>query len=61
MNQEELFGRLMKNQISRDEFECLLKGMDDENILAVYETYLKSQFEKEVNEYFEKRKHRSKI
>ena len=55
MNQEELFGKLMKDQISRDEFERLLRGMDDKNILAGYETYLKSQFEKEVNEYLKKK------
>jgi len=52
MNPEELFEKLIKNRISREEFERLLEGLDDENILARYEIYLQSQFEKEVGAQF---------
>lgn len=54
MNPEELFEKLIKNQISREEFEKLLEGIDDENILARYELYLQKQFEKEVDEHLSK-------
>jgi len=48
MNPEELFDKLIHNKISRDEFEQLLAGLDDVDILARYEIYLQSQLEKEV-------------
>ena len=48
MDPEELFEKLINNQISREEFEVLLEGLDDEDILARYETYLQAQFESEV-------------
>lgn len=54
MNPEELFEKLIKNQISREEFEKLLDGIDDENILARYELYLREKFEKEVDEHLTK-------
>ena len=52
MNPEQLFERLIKNQISRKEFERLLDGFDDEDTLARYEIYLQDQFEKEVEQHF---------
>ena len=52
MNPEELFDKLIKNKISQDEFERLLEGMEDEDILARYEIFLQSQFEKEVEVHF---------
>lgn len=52
MNPEQLFERLMKNQISRAEFDRLLDGLDDEDILARYEMYMQTQFEKEVEKHF---------
>lgn len=52
MNPEELFEKLITNQISRAEFEELLEGLDDEDILARYEMYLQSHFEKEVENHF---------
>ena len=48
MDPEELFEKLINNQISREEFEVLLEGLDDEDILARYEAYLQAQFESEV-------------
>lgn len=48
MDPEELFEKLINNQISREEFERLLEGLDDESILARYEVYLQAQFENEV-------------
>ena len=59
MNAEELFDKLIKDQISREEFDQLLEGMDDEDTLARYEVYLQELFEKEVNEHFsqEEQKH----
>lgn len=52
MNPEELFEKLIKNEISREEFERLLEGLDDEDILARYEIYLQNQFEKEIDKHF---------
>ena len=53
MNPEELFEKLMNNKISKEEFERLLDGLEDEDLLARYEVYLRSQFEKEVEKHFE--------
>ena len=55
MNPEELFDKLINNKISREEFERLLDGFDDADMLARYEIYLQSQFEKEVEKHFEKK------
>ncbi len=52
MNAEELFEKLINNKIFRAEFDSLLEGFDDEDILARYEIYLQAQFEKEVEEQF---------
>lgn len=53
MNAEELFEKLIKNKISKEEFERLLEGLEDEDILARYEVYLQSEFEKEVQKHFD--------
>lgn len=53
MNPEELFEKLINNKISREEFERLLDGLEDEDVLARYEVYLQSQFEKEVDKNIE--------
>jgi transmembrane sensor len=52
MNAEQLLEKLIKNQITRVEFDRLLEGLDDEDILARYEMYLQSQFEKEIENHF---------
>lgn len=52
MNPEELFEKLIKNKISREEFEQLIEGLDHEDILARYEIYLQAQFEKEIDKHF---------
>lgn len=52
MNPEQLFERLIKNQISRAEFDRLLNGLDDEDILARYEMYMQTHFEKEIEKHF---------
>ena len=57
MNPEELFEKLIKNQISREEFDRLLIGIDDEDVLARYEIFLQEQFEKTVNEYVSSEEH----
>ena len=59
MNPEELFEKLIKNKISREEFEQLFDGLEDEDILARYEIYLQSQFEKEVEKHFQEKEHES--
>lgn len=51
MNPEQLFEKLIKNQISREEFDRLLDGFDDEETLARYEIYLQNQFEKEIEQH----------
>ena len=52
MNPEELFEKLMHNKISREEFERLLDGFDDEDVRARYEVFLQNEFEKEVEKHF---------
>lgn len=59
MNPEQLFERLMKNQISRAEFDRLLDGLDDEDIIARYEMYMQTQFEKEVEQHFSQKEESS--
>ena len=54
MNAEDLFEKLIKNKISREEFECLLEGLEDEDIKARYEVYLQSEFERAVQKHLEK-------
>ncbi len=61
MNPEELFEKLICNQISREEFELLLDGFDDEDIVARYEIYLQAQFEKEVEEHLLNSKENSEV
>ena len=45
---EELFKRLLSGQISRDEFEDFLEGLDDEDTLARYEIFMEEQFMREI-------------
>ena len=45
---EELFERLLSGQISRDEFEDFLDGLDDEDTLARYEIFMEEQFLREI-------------
>lgn len=45
---EELFEKLMNEEITRDEFEALLEGLDDAEIRAKYDKYLESKFEEEL-------------
>jgi len=52
MNPEELIEKLINNQLSREEFELLLEGIDNEDVLARYEIYLQEQFEREIKESF---------
>jgi len=53
MNPEELFEKLIKNEITREEFEALLDGFDSEEIRSRYDAYLESVFEKEMAAHFE--------
>ena len=55
MNPEQLFEKLIKNKISREEFEDLLDGLEDEDVLARYEVFLQSQFEKEIEKHNEQK------
>ncbi len=52
-NPEELFEKLMNDEISREEFEALLDGLDDEVIVKRYENYLQARFEEELDSYME--------
>lgn len=61
MNPEQLLEKLINNQITREEFEQMLGGLDDEHILARYEIYLQSQFEEEVEQYFSKKEDKSEV
>ena len=40
MKPEELFEKLINNEISREEFEALLEGFDSDEIGAKYDAYL---------------------
>lgn len=60
MNPEEVFEKLIKNQISKEEFDGLLAGLDDEDVLARYEVFLQTQFESEVANHFSKLENESK-
>jgi ferric-dicitrate binding protein FerR (iron transport regulator) len=53
MKPEELFEKLIKNEISREEFEELLKGFDNDDIRAKYDAYLAELFEQEVSSHFD--------
>ena len=61
MNPEEVFEKLIKNQISKEEFEQLLAGLDDEDVLARYEVFLQTQFEEEVKKHFSKLENETKV
>lgn len=52
MNPEQLLEKLINNQITRAEFEQMLEGLDDEDVLARYEIYLQAQFENEIDRHF---------
>jgi ferric-dicitrate binding protein FerR (iron transport regulator) len=62
MNPEELFEKLMDNEITREEFEKLLEGLDDDAIRARYDRILQARFMEEVDRQFEnpKKAHHSK-
>jgi ferric-dicitrate binding protein FerR (iron transport regulator) len=52
-NPDELFEKLMNDEISREEFEALLEGLDDQSVLKKYENYLQSRFDEELASYLE--------
>jgi len=56
---EELFERLINNEISREEFEALLEGVDDDAIQAKYDKYLEQKFIDELEDHFTKSEHDS--
>ncbi len=42
---EDLIRRLVDNQISKNELDILLDGMDDEETIKKYELYLRNHFD----------------
>lgn len=54
---EELIRRLIDDQLSRQELDILLDGMDDEEVIKKYELYLRNHFEKIMNEHALEKKH----
>lgn len=48
---EDLFRRLVDNQISKEELDILLDGMDDEETAKIYEVYLLNHFDKIMEEH----------
>ncbi|MEX2594971.1 MAG: hypothetical protein WD426_19565 [Anditalea sp.] len=52
---DDLIKRLINNQISREEMETLLEGMDDEESIGINEAYLKSHFDQIMDEYIYKK------
>lgn len=57
---EDLFRRLVNNQISKEELDILLDGIDDEETAKIYEVYLRNHFDKimEDHDLEEKKKKR---
>lgn len=47
----DLIKRLISNEISEEELEMLLEGMDDEETTKVYEAYLRNHFDKIMDEH----------
>jgi ferric-dicitrate binding protein FerR (iron transport regulator) len=52
INPEEIFEKLVNNQITREEFEHLLEGLDNAEIRAKYDQYLKLKFEEALTSHF---------
>ncbi len=52
MSPEELFEKLINNEITREEFESLLEGLDDEHIRSRYDEYLEAKFMEELDAHF---------
>jgi len=50
MDSEKLFEKLINNEISREEFEILLEGLDDPQLVAKYDVYLETLFLKELED-----------
>ncbi|HLW21432.1 MAG TPA: hypothetical protein VKX33_13970 [Cyclobacteriaceae bacterium] len=48
-----LIKRLINNQISREELDTLLEGLDDDEASKVYEIYLRDHFDKIMEENVE--------
>lgn len=48
-NPEDLFEKLMNDEISREDFERLLEGLDDPSLLQKYDQYLQARFEEEIH------------
>ncbi len=45
---EQLFEKLINDEISREEFDQLLEGLDDQDMLIKYDKYLEAKFLEEV-------------
>ncbi len=43
-----MFEKLMNDEISREEFDILLEGLEDPSILGKYDQYLQARFEEEM-------------
>lgn len=50
-NPAALMKRLIENQITKEELERLLDGIDDEETTKIYGAYLQNHFDQIMNEY----------
>ncbi|MFO7825152.1 MAG: hypothetical protein R6V72_14525 [Cyclobacterium sp.] len=57
---EALFQRLVNNKISREEFEELLQGLEDQEVKAQLEERMKQYFD-EIMRQYEKENKRKKV
>ncbi|MBV6642349.1 MAG: FecR domain-containing protein [Cyclobacteriaceae bacterium] len=48
MDSEQLFEKLINNEITREEFETLLRNLDDPQLVAKYDAYLEKLFLQEI-------------
>ncbi|MDZ7608161.1 MAG: FecR domain-containing protein [Cyclobacteriaceae bacterium] len=53
---EEILDKLIKNRITREEFEALLAGLDSPETTEQYEIYLQQKFEEELDRHFNQEK-----
>ncbi len=56
MDSDQLFEKLINNEITREEFETLLWNLDDPQLVARYDAYLERMFLQEVESSFKKKK-----
>lgn len=58
---EALFQRLVNNKISREEFEELLQGMEDQEMKTLLEASMKQYFDEILDQYDKEKKSKKMV